>query len=61
MPVFYESKKHAIWLANGDVALAAQLLRIPENELLDLDENEAVECFSCRPKDWTPAHSLASI
>ncbi|MGO0788349.1 hypothetical protein ACTOWA_00605 [Herbaspirillum seropedicae] len=54
----YEAKKNAIWLADGDPALAAKLLRISEEELFELNTGEADECFCGRPADWRPADSL---
>jgi transposase InsO family protein len=57
----FAARVDAIWLADGDVALAAQLLHVDGEDLMGSfkDAHEADVAFCSRPANWKPEHSLA--
>ena len=57
----FAARVDAIWLADGDVALAARLLHVDPEALLASFEHamEADVAFCSRPAEWRPEHSLA--
>lgn len=57
----FASRVDAIWLADGDVALAARLLHVDGEDLMGsfTDAGEADVAFCSRPANWKPEYSLA--
>lgn len=55
----FEIVTNAIWLADGEIPVAAKILKISEEELLDLTDDQAAFAFTGRPADWSPADSLS--
>jgi hypothetical protein len=58
--VDFAARVDAVWLADGDVALAARLLHVDGVDLLgSFSASESDVAFSSRPTNWKPEHSLA--
>lgn len=57
----FSARVDALWLTDGDVALAAQLLRTEPESLMQsfVDAMDADVAFCSRPANWSPEHSLA--
>lgn len=58
----YGARVDAIWLTDGDVPLAARLLRTTPDSLMQsfASAEDALVAFCERPENWLPEHSLAS-
>lgn len=59
--VEFSARVDAIWLTEGDVALAARLLRVHPEDLMASFEHamDADTAFCGRHPDWLPEHSLS--
>lgn len=57
----FGARVDAVWLTDGDVALAAKLLRTTGESLMRSfkEEGEALVAFCERPPQWLPEHSLS--
>lgn len=55
-------RMNAIWLTHGDVKLAAKLLHVAPDALMDSFRTamEADSAFCSRPANWLPEHSLTA-
>lgn len=59
--IAFGARVDALWLADGDVELAARLLRTTPQSLIESfeDAHEAETAFCGRPLGWRPEHSLS--
>lgn len=57
----FAARVDALWLTDGDVAMAAKLLHVDGEDLMSTfrDAGEADVAFCSRPANWKPEHSLA--
>lgn len=59
----FEVRMHSVWLAEGDVKIAARLLRVAPSSLMGSFEHamEADSAFCGRPFEWVPEDSMVAI